>query len=84
MRTGFWTSILSLVFWAGLSQITRFWTYRISAVVPGFQGRVNDYGWELETDKKFLGANISAPNFQNLCGRHNNPKTKKQTEPKSR
>ena len=52
VRTGFCTSILSPVFWAGLSQITRFWTYRISAVVPGFQGRVNDYGWKLEPDKK--------------------------------
>jgi len=40
--TGFWTSILSPVFWAGLSQITRFWTYRIPAAVPVFKGRVND------------------------------------------
>jgi len=32
--TGFWTSILSPVFGAGLSQITRFWTNRIPAAVP--------------------------------------------------
>jgi len=40
--TGFWTSILSPVFGAGLSQITRFWTYRIPAVVPVLKGRAND------------------------------------------
>jgi len=32
--TGFWTSILSPVFGAGLSQITRFWTNLIPAAVP--------------------------------------------------
>ena len=40
--TGFWTSILSPVFWAGLSQITRFWTNRIPAAVPVIKSRVND------------------------------------------
>jgi len=35
--TGFWTSILSPVFGAGLSQITRFWTNRIPAVLDGYQ-----------------------------------------------
>jgi len=40
--TGFWTSILSPVFWAGLSQITRFWTYQIPAAVPVLKGRVHD------------------------------------------
>jgi len=40
--TGFWTSILSPVFWAGLSQITRFWTYWKPTAVPVFKGRVND------------------------------------------
>jgi len=43
VRTGFCTCILAPVFGAGLSQITWFWTYRISAAIPGFQGRVNDY-----------------------------------------
>ena len=38
--TGFWTGILSPFFWAGLSQITRFWTYRIPAAVPVLKGRV--------------------------------------------
>jgi uncharacterized membrane protein len=40
--TGFWTGILSPVFWAGLSQITRFWTYRIPAAVPVLKSGVND------------------------------------------
>jgi len=40
--TGFWTSILSPVFWAGLSQITRFWTNQIPAAVPVIKSRVND------------------------------------------
>ena len=40
--TGFWTSILSPVFWAGLSQITRFWTNRIPAAVTVIKSRVND------------------------------------------
>jgi len=40
--TGFWTFILSPVFWAGLSQITRFWTNRIPAAVPVIKSRVND------------------------------------------
>ena len=40
--TGFWTSILSLGFWAGLSQITRFWTNRILAAVPVLKSRLND------------------------------------------
>jgi len=35
--TGFWTSILSPVFWAGLSQITLFCTYRIPAAIPVFK-----------------------------------------------
>jgi len=33
LGTGFWTSILSLVFWIDLSQITRFWTYQMPAAV---------------------------------------------------
>jgi len=45
VRTGFWTSILLPVFGAGLCQITRFLTYRISAAIPVLQGRVNDYGY---------------------------------------
>jgi len=40
--TGFWTSILPPVFWAGLSQITRFWTNRIPAAVPVLKSRLND------------------------------------------
>jgi len=40
--TGFWTSILSPVFWAGLSQITGFWTNRILAAVPVLKSRLND------------------------------------------
>ena len=40
--TGFWTSILSPFFWAGLSQMTRVWTYRILATVLVLKGRVND------------------------------------------
>jgi len=40
--TGFWTCILSPVFWAGLSQITRFWTNRIPAALPVIKSRVND------------------------------------------
>ena len=34
VRTGFWTCILSPIFWAGLSEIPRFWTYRTPAAVP--------------------------------------------------
>ena len=40
--TGFWTCILSPVFWAGLSQINRFWTNRIPAAVQDIESRVND------------------------------------------
>jgi len=40
--TGFWTRILSPVFGAGLSQITRFWTNRIPAAVPDLKGKVNE------------------------------------------
>jgi len=31
------TSILSPIFWTGLSHITLFLTYRIPAAIPGFQ-----------------------------------------------
>ena len=34
-----------------LSQIMWFWNYRISAEIPVFHGRVNNYGYELEKDK---------------------------------
>jgi len=49
--TGFWTSILSPVFWAGLSQITGFWPYLIPAAVPVLKGRVNNKWYELVPDK---------------------------------
>ena len=34
--TGFWPSILSPVFWAGLSQITRVWTLELQSVMGDF------------------------------------------------
>jgi len=59
-----WTKRMAL--WAGLFQITRFVTYRISAAILVFQDRVNDYGYYVVQDTiwlKFLGTNFLAPNI---------------------
>ena len=66
VRTGFWTYFLSPVFWAGLSQIAWFLTYRKSAAIPVFQDRINVTGttqYQKKVDKfswyKYFGAKFS-------------------------
>ena len=50
---GFWTNSLSDVFWAGLSQITRFWTNLIPAAVPVLTSILNYQFYYLVKDESW-------------------------------